>query len=136
MSIDFSAISLDSKKPQLKSIEPVKDFTPKFKCEICTAGYMAEGYLKKHMNEKHGLGTGKLFECTECNSFLSSKQALEKHVKRMHRVCKICKEEFASEIDKDKHQAIHTTCGLCGLVLPTASKLNSTSTLTSTQPQP
>ena len=96
----------------------------KFTCELCNAGYQAEGYLKKHMSEKHGLGGGKLLECLECGSFLSSKQALEKHVQRIHRVCKICKKDFETEVERDKHQVMHTTCDICDVVFSTVSKLD------------
>ena len=94
-----------------------------YACEICKATYKAEGYLKKHMAEKHGLGGGTLVECTECGSFLSSKQALEKHILRNHRLCKICKAEFQTENEKDMHQKMHTTCNHCNTILPTVSKL-------------
>ena len=96
----------------------------KYVCEICKAAYKAEGYLKKHMSEKHGLGGGKLVECVECGSFLSSKQALERHIMKIHRICKICKAEFESEIDKNVHQKIHTTCNDCDMTFPTVSKLD------------
>ena len=96
----------------------------KYSCELCNAGYKAEGYLKKHMIEKHGLGGGKMIECSECGSFLSSKQALERHILKMHRVCKICKVEFQTDVEKEKHQRIHTTCTVCGISFPSVSKLD------------
>ena len=96
----------------------------KYSCELCNAGYKAEGYLKKHMIEKHGLGGSKMIECNECGSFLSSKQALERHILKIHRVCKICKLEFKTDVEKNNHQRIHTICSLCGTFFPSVSKLD------------
>jgi transcription elongation factor Elf1 len=56
------------------------------------------------MIEKHGLGGSKMIECNECGSFLSSKQALERHILKIHRVCKICKLEFKTDVEKNNHQ--------------------------------
>ena len=95
----------------------------RYSCEICKAGYKSEGYLNKHMIEKHGLGGNKMMECSECGSFLSSKQALERHILKVHRVCKICKVELKSATEKNDHQRIHSTCDVCGTFFPTVSKL-------------
>ena len=114
----FSKVDLEnSTKAKIETVS-------KFSCELCNAGYQAEGYLKKHMSEKHGLGGGKLIECLECGSFLSSKQALQKHVQRIHRVCKICKKDFETDVERDKHQVMHTTCDICDVVFSTVSKLD------------
>ena len=78
----------------------------------------------EHMSEKHGIGGGKCAEFPECGSLLCSKEALEQHILKNNRVCKICKQEFDSEVEKNEHQLSHTTCTICGGTFPSVSKLD------------
>ena len=38
----------------------------KFECEQCGSGYSQEGYLKKHLETKHGLTEKSGPECKDC----------------------------------------------------------------------
>ena len=105
------------------SSTPSPSVESRYSCELCKAGYKSERYLKKHMIEKHGLGGNNMMECSECGSFLSSKQALERHILKVHRICKICKVELKSATEKNDHQRIHSTCDVCGTFSPSISKL-------------
>ena len=69
-----------------------------FFCPICGAGYKCDGYLDRHMQEKHS--DDKNAECQECGKILFNKQSLDRHIVTMHRVCKICKIEFSTKIEK------------------------------------
>jgi hypothetical protein len=96
-----------------------------FICKLCGAGYSSDGYLLKHMTEKHGIiySTGNKAECPECGNILSSKQAILRHIQDIHRKCKHCKQLFISQLERDSHQIQHTTCEKCGTIFPTMSKL-------------
>ena len=43
---------------------------------------------------------------------------------RIHRVCKVCKKDFGSEMERNKHLVVNTTCDVCDAVFPTISKLD------------
>ena len=92
-----------------------------FFCPICGAGYKSDGYLDRHMQEKHS--DDKNAECQECGKILFNKQSLDRHILTMHRVWKICKIEFSTKIEKEEHILIHTTCNICNLKYPSESKL-------------
>ena len=70
------------------------DLKPVFTCEKCGAGYSKEGFLRRHMEAKHGkkkVDPGPI--CTECGKVFANAYNFEHHMKT-HLKCSICKKEF------------------------------------------
>lgn len=82
-------------------------------CKSCGANYSTEGYLERHMTDKHKKES-KLFKCQECDKILSSVRNLENHVVAMHRNCKLCNKNVKNNEDLMFHKKDHTTCNVCG----------------------
>ena len=97
---------------------------PKFKCQICNSGYNMEGYLKRHIEEKHNEAK-QIFDCPECEKKLTSKRNLENHIVNFHRTCKQCKpsKSFSTKEELISHKSIHTYCKECDTDMKTKYKL-------------
>ena len=91
-------------------------------CPECGAKYEKEGYLKKHIGEKHG--EGKIDPiCKECGKLLSCNQALTRHMKT-HMKCKSCNKTFDSIDEARTHIKQHTTCPICKYDYKTKFKIH------------
>jgi hypothetical protein len=64
---------------------------PKFSCSICGNGYSQEGYLKTHLEAKHGKKPDRGPECDECSKVFANSKTLEKH-KKTHLKCNHAKQ--------------------------------------------
>ena len=90
----------------------------RFYCPLCGAGYKREGHLNNHMIKKHQHDhelKKMVLQCPECEYFLSSKQALERHILNVHRACKYCNISFSNESDLKSHLKTHTYCSKCNV---------------------
>ena len=94
----------------------------KFECEQCGSGYSQEGYLKKHLETKHGLTEKSGPECKDCGKVFANTKTLAKHIKS-HLKCNICKKEFLTPEEAADHKKDHTVCKLCNKDFYFASKL-------------
>ena len=61
--------------------------------------------------------------CNECDKILQSKRNLEDHVKKIHRICKLCNMNFDNGNDLIRHKKIHTTCSVCDVDMVTKYRL-------------
>ena len=93
-----------------------------FVCDDCGGGFKSQGYLKLHRERKHG-EVLKPFMCNECDKILQSKRNLEDHVKKIHRICKLCNMNFDNGNDLIRHKKIHTTCSVCDVDMVTKYRL-------------
>ena len=106
---DLSEIKSDNIDDLSAKIENL-DLNPMFTCETCGAGYSKEGFLRRHMETKHGkqLVKKKVSPvCSECEKVFASKYNLESHMKT-HLTCTTCKKEFESIEDVKGHRKEHT----------------------------
>ena len=46
-------------------------------CNLCKATYKSSGYLKAHMDSKHGIQTK--YSCSSCEKKFNSEQSLKRH---------------------------------------------------------
>jgi uncharacterized Zn-finger protein len=95
---------------------------PKFSCSICGNGYSQEGYLKRHLEAKHGKKPDRGPECDECGKVFANSKTLEKH-KKTHLKCKTCKADFETIEEPRNHQKEHTYCKICQKEFRFISKL-------------
>ena len=95
---------------------------PKFSCSICGNGYSQEGYLKRHLEAKHGKKPDRGPECDECGKVFANSKTLEKH-KKTHLKCKTCKADFETIEEARNHQKEHTYCKICQKEFRFISKL-------------
>ena len=98
-------------------------------CPLCETSAVSEEELMKHMKKEHPeTHSSNPRECPECNKVLSSAQALNRHVKTIHRTCSVreCKLEFESAEAMIEHKKVHTICHICGKdwVFPSKLKLH------------
>ena len=49
----------------------------KLVCNLCNATYTSSGYLKVHMDSKHGIQTQ--YSCSSCEKQFNSEQSLKRH---------------------------------------------------------
>ena len=119
---DLSSLKTPEARVDTLMFDKLKIHNETFTCKVCGCGFTAEGYLKSHMEKKHG-EKKKLFECSECNKILSTKRTLEDHIKKIHRTCKICGSLFDNNEEMLLHKASHTTCTLCNTFFVSKSKL-------------
>ena len=94
--------------------------TPNFVCSECGSGYTQEGYLRRHVELKHGKNPDP--ECEECGKVYANKKSLEKHMKT-HLRCSTCKEVFDRIEDVKQHKLTHTLCTICQKDFKFVSKL-------------
>jgi hypothetical protein len=102
-------------KVSLSAISP-------FTCDQCGAGFDTEGRMKSHMKKHHQINVIR-FKCLECDKPLSTKQALERHILSVHRICKHCRVEYKTENERNVCAATHTTCSKCDTDMTTPSQL-------------
>ena len=95
---------------------------PKFSCKQCGSGYSQEGYLKKHMETKHGIAQKTGPECKECGKLFANPKTLERHI-LTHLKCNICKQEFSTTEETTIHKKEHTVCKICNTDFYFVSKL-------------
>ena len=109
--------------PDLNFVEQVDDLAsdieslqldPSFKCGKCGAGYSKEGFLKRHIESKHGIKEPESIGpvCIECEKVFANSRTLEKHLKT-HLKCNTCKEEFNTMEEAKCHKKEHTFCKVC-----------------------
>ena len=91
-----------------------------FKCEECGASYKKEGFLQRHMEQKHIVI--KETVCKECDAVFDCYSKLTRHMKT-HLMCKTCKKVFPTKTEMITHKATHTTCDQCKFDFVTMSKL-------------
>ena len=109
MVVDVEQPDVDVVTQAMEKISIHKNFS----CKSCGAEYESEGFLERHMTEKHKCD-GRLFQCNECDKILSSRRNLDKHILNTHRKCNLCKEIFEDNAVLMLHKKVHTTCDVCG----------------------
>ena len=107
----------------IKGIKNINVEELKYMCNICNAGYKSEGYLFKHMKDKHEQEN--LYNCSECGKNLSSKRNFENHILTIHRTCKNCKPNkvFESTELLKQHMKSHLICNICNTTCTTKYNL-------------
>ena len=103
----------------ISTLENLK-ITPNFTCSYCGSGYTKEGYLRRHVEMKHGKDTGP--ECAECGKLYANQKSLDKHMKT-HLKCNTCGEVFETIEEAKEHKLTHTMCTICKKDFKFVSKL-------------
>ena len=88
------------------------DLNPVFTCEKCGAGYSKVGFLRRHMEAKHGkkkVDPGPI--CTKCGKVFAN--AYFEHHMKTHLQCSVCKKEFDTIDEMKSHKKEHTFCVVC-----------------------
>ena len=117
------------------------------KCEECGNGFYREGNLRNHIALKHPIllskgeglenaGEGNVASnhqilvsedkgqvCKICSNPFGSRLALERHMKKKHLTCSICKITFETPEKMEECRAKHTTCNICKFNAKFPSKL-------------
>ena len=116
----FKCETLDEISAKMESLE----LNAVFSCEQCGSGYTKEGYLKRHMEEKHGLQKKQVGPvCSECDKVFANPYNLVKHMKT-HLKCTTCKKEFESVEETKLHKKEHAVCTICNKDFYFVSKLS------------
>ena len=110
----------NSPEPELEKQFNKLNIECPFKCKECGASYKKEGFLQRHMEQKHI--TVKETVCKECDAVFDCYSKLTRHMKT-HLTCKICKEVFPTKTEMVTHKAAHSTCIHCKFDFVTMSKL-------------
>ena len=111
-------------KYQLKKHRKNKHTSPnnrlKVRCEECTNEYFTKGGLSTHYKSTH---LGIIHLCSECNYKGSSKQKLNYHIQKHHRIQTIfscvkcpysCKSKKSLRVHgESKHSTVHVKCHQC-----------------------
>ena len=94
--------------------------TPNFTCSYCGSGFTQEGYMKRHVELKHGRKSGP--KCNKCGKLFANEKSLQKHVKT-HLKCNTCKQVFDTSEEAIQHKITHTFCQICQRDFKFVSKL-------------
>ncbi|CAG0887058.1 unnamed protein product [Cyprideis torosa] len=88
-------------------------------CQLCGKYCGSPGYLKIHMANQHGVGSG-TFPCPDCGKVFPTKTACDMHFSRHSQpasVCEFCGREFKSQQHLRQHAEIHKKieykCAFC-----------------------
>ena len=73
------------------------------KCDICSKFYVSALHVTNHKKSDFDIRTNSIEKCYICFNTVSTKSALQKHLKKFHVQCNKCDNYFDSESDLDLH---------------------------------